>query len=204
VCQRRSQGHPVGFARPRGRRGADRRGGDASPDPGSSAGNDQRDVGAGGIARWGRMPGSDPRPGVWFEAVAVEVDSGPQPASADGDESGGLGPRRNPCGPPSACEGRSPGTTTSRASRPGAAKQMLGFSATCHILTISCRRRTWARRMRLHSFKVQAGPGSAKRLNDLFKRRPNVGVSCPQSLTSASRATPAATSPPNSSTAAMP
>jgi hypothetical protein len=31
---------------------------------------------------------ADPRPGVWFEAVAVEVDSGPQPASAHGDGSG--------------------------------------------------------------------------------------------------------------------
>jgi hypothetical protein len=59
------------------------------------------------------------------------------------------------------------------------------LSVTCHILTISCRRRTWARRTRLHSFKAQAGLGSTWRLSDPFKRRPNEGVSCPESLSSA-------------------
>jgi len=111
---------PSVSAGPGGRCRADRRGDGALPDPGSPVGNDQRDVGAGEVAPWGRMPGSGPWPGVWFEAVAVEVDSGPQPASAHGDGSGELGARgRHPCGPPSACRGRrGPSHRVQGASRP--------------------------------------------------------------------------------------
>lgn len=57
--------------------------------------NDQRASGGGEITPLVHLPGPGPQPCAWFEVIAGEVDSVPQPAPVQGDkvmEAGAQGP----------------------------------------------------------------------------------------------------------------